>query len=364
METRKSLAIDWSNSKSKTWFYTLCILTIGLILIYMIVYINTNQGFKRYIFTNVSQNENNFTSLSPGLMIKIFSSTAAVTTSSKPALKKKSKKYLYICVGLSGRLGNQMFEIASALGIAKHKNMSAYIKNNIKYLRDIFHIHGFEEKKISCKNFRTVYEQKASSFDPKLFNISRNNVTVSGYLQSYKYFEHIYDNILSQFSFKEKVKGKAERILKNIYENHKNKTNITQNMIKVGIHVRRGDMVNNNHGYQVASKEYFIKAKKWFQSRYKNVIFVVCSNDIAWCENNISDNNTYFIKGNSPGEDMAILSYCDHLISSVGSYSWWSGFLSKGNVTYYFPPAKNNSPLRTQYSKDYMDYFLPKWIRI
>ncbi|XP_036358881.1 galactoside alpha-(1,2)-fucosyltransferase 2 isoform X2 [Octopus sinensis] len=305
------------------------------------------------------------TSKTPSSSLKAILSKTPSTRLTNTSLEKWRGRLKYLCVSLIGRLGNQMFIFASGLGIANINNMSMVVQEGIEHLQSVFDIHNTEKNKKLCKNAKAKYHRKASAFDPRLFNISNiDTVHVGHYLQSYKYFEHIYDEIRSQFTFKKEIKDKADKILKNIVEKHRKVNNASLNWTLVGIHVRRGDMVNHNYGYTVATKEYFVKAKQWFQSHYTNVIFVVASNGLQWCKDNISDNSTYFINGNSAGEDMAILSSCEHLISSVGSYSWWSGFLCRGNVTYYFPPARENSGLRKAYSADYMDYFQPKWIRL
>ena len=33
-------------------------------------------------------------------------------------------------------------------------------------------------------------------------------------------------------------------------------------------------------------------------------------------------------RGNTPCVDLAILSVCDHVIQSVGTFSWWAAYLS------------------------------------
>jgi hypothetical protein len=43
----------------------------------------------------------------------------------------------------------------------------------------------------------------------------------------------------------------------------------------IGVHVRRGDYVNHPAGYKVATKQYLEKAVLWYQSRYKNIYFIV-----------------------------------------------------------------------------------------
>ena len=59
---------------------------------------------------------------------------------------------------------------------------------------------------------------------------------------------------------------------------------------------------------------------------------------------------------------LAVLGKCNHVIMSVGTFGFWAGYLSGGDVIYYTPPYKKGSPLDIQFSGD--DFFLPKWIGI
>ena len=69
-----------------------------------------------------------------------------------------------------------------------------------------------------------------------------------------------------------------------------------------------------------------------------------------------------FISTPKPEIAMAVLTLCDHVIATVGSFGWWIGWLTGGEVTYFKWPAKEGTELRKQYSKDYSDYFYPGWI--
>ena len=45
----------------------------------------------------------------------------------------------------------------------------------------------------------------------------------------------------------------------------------------------------------------------------------------------------------SPAEDMALFSNYDHLITSIGTFSWWAGFYNRGTVIYYKDWVAENS---------------------
>ena len=60
-----------------------------------------------------------------------------------------------------------------------------------------------------------------------------------------------------------------------------------------------------------------------------------------------------YLEGNIPAVDLAVLCSCDHMLSAVGTFSWWSAWLTGGNVTYYKWPTKEGTPIRQHFSKNY-----------
>ena len=278
---------------------------------------------------------------------------------------KKSRKL--ICINYIGGLGNIMFLYASAYGLSRMKNMDLVINNNNDLLK-VFRL-GSNNLRIVpnytlCKGFINYGETQNCALNKQLLNIKNSHsFWIIGYLQSYKYFEAFFDDLRSQFTFKTHIQKKANKILLNITTVYLQSKGSKQSKITlIGVHIRRGDMVDNKYGYTVGTVEYFRQAMNWFRSKYQKAVFVVCSNEIIWGKQNLVGRDIYFVEQEPREVDLAVLASCDHLISSVGSFSWWASWLCKGTVTYFFPPAKNGSDLRRQYSKDYSDYFLPKWI--
>ena len=131
-------------------------------------------------------------------------------------------------------------------------------------------------------------------------------------------------------------------------------------MSLIDVHVRCGDYVNHPQGYNVATKEYLHRAVNWFQTRYSSIHVIAASNGIQWTKPNLPTNIIVsYLEGNTPVVDMAVLSSCDHMISTVGTFSWC---LTGGNVTYYKWPTKEGTPICQQFSKDYKDFFYPHWV--
>ncbi|KAJ8319128.1 hypothetical protein KUTeg_004219, partial [Tegillarca granosa] len=180
------------------------------------------------------------------------------------------------------------------------------------------------------------------------------------YLQSWKYFENVTDDLRQQFTFKPDIKKRSELIINKMLS--KRKVTSRADVILVGVHIRRGDFVNNKYGYEVATKEYLQRAVKYFTDRFINVLFIVCTNDLRWTKENMPPVAVEYTENNSAEVDMCILSMCNNTILSVGTFGWWAAWLNKGTTIFFKWPAKEGSPLRKDFSKNYTDYFPPKWI--
>ena len=156
------------------------------------------------------------------------------------------------------------------------------------------------------------------------------------------------------------LKAKADLIvsgLRDLYKKH----------YVVGIHVRRGDFLKPSlakFGYAVATSDFFTHATKWFINKYgaDNLLFLVTSDDIPWCKNNINFQGAehLFSLTSEPKEDFARLISCDHHIVSVGSFGWWSAWLGNGDVVYYkdFPTPNSNHAK----NHDHFDYYPQNWV--
>ncbi|KAK3103586.1 hypothetical protein FSP39_020359 [Pinctada imbricata] len=283
-----------------------------------------------------------------------------VPTTPKPV----SKRY-YVCANRVGGLGNNLFQFATSFGVAFSKDMTAVTPQR-GAINAVFNLTKNRWLEIApdnslCRGSKGRGEKQASGFDPNLINFKADSsYTLTLYLQSWRYFNDSIPELRKQLIFRSNVQNRANAIFDNILK--KLGKSKRSDVIFIAIHIRRGDMVNNGFGYQVATGDYIKRAVKYF-SNITNRIFVVCSNDLNWGRNNIpGDEKVEYVTGNPREVDFAILASCDHIITTVGSFSWWAGFLNKGTVLYFKWPAKEGSRLRHAYSKDYSDYFLPHWI--
>ena len=270
-----------------------------------------------------------------------------------------TKTYSVYASGKGGRIGNQMFEYASAYGIARMTNRSAVThKTKFNTLWTLF-TNLSVPRSGPLPNMKTMKPGAYAAYNRKFEKLPESNVKLHGYFQSWKYFQKYERDLRAQFTFKEAIRSKASEYLVHIAQTYKNNLS-DKNITFVGVHVRRGDMVDLPR-YRVASKSYIVKAMDAFRRNFTRVHFVVCSNGIPWCKKNLGkQKNVSFSESRSPYVDFAILSLCNHTLATVGTYSWWAGWMAGGVTTYYTRFADPSTHLFRNLK--FEDFFLPKWI--
>ena len=246
-------------------------------------------------------------------------------------------KGTYIGVNLSGGLGNHLFQLASTIGIAKHnKATPCYTASN--KAEDLVDI---DIQRCPAIDFATQTENGYAIYTPFGIKISTK---VGSYLQSFKY-------TTEQFKVNDAMNLFAKTYLKPL-----NKA-----VTRVGIHVRRGDHISLGY-LRFPPDQYFKNAMQYFRAKYGDIQFVVSSNDVEWCKKQSFFDEAHIITENhSSIQDMAILSNCDHVIVSIGTFGWWSATMSKGDVVYYV----NEFDMEHKTNKDNVnpdDYFPTEWI--
>ncbi|KAK3785293.1 hypothetical protein RRG08_027181 [Elysia crispata] len=270
----------------------------------------------------------------------------------------------YLLVTPRGRLGNQMFQLASSLGIASQHGMAVCLSPKVPFL-DYFKLRGAEKIKwTKTITWLRVSERSWASFDPCLLRVPHDNIHLSEYLQSYRYFHHIWETVRQHFTFNDTILSEAREILDSVW--HKESYPRGETAV-VGVHVRRNDMLfkhNKAWGHVVATRAYFFKAMRWMIGSMPNktVLFLVVSDDIAWCERFLSGSYVRVAPPASASVHLALLASCDHVIMSTGTFGWWGAWMAGGKVVYYKNYPAENSPLAKGFNRT--DFFLPSWVAL
>ncbi|XP_039366009.1 galactoside alpha-(1,2)-fucosyltransferase 2-like isoform X1 [Mauremys reevesii] len=263
-----------------------------------------------------------------------------------------------------GRLGNQMGEYATLYALAKMNGRQAYILPEMhQQLAPLFRItlpvlSRFGAWSILWRNYG-LHDWMSEDYR----HIKGKYVWLTGTPCSWTFYHHLRQEILQEFSFHDHVKEEANRYLAGLRGQRRNVT-------YVGVHVRRGDYVRvmpQKWKGVVADKAYLEKAMGYFRAKYQEPVFVVTSNGMEWCQENIdaSRGDVYFSgdgKESSPGRDFALLAHCNHTIMTIGTFGIWAGYLAGGETIYLANYTLPDSPFLEIFKS--WAAFLPEWIGI
>ena len=239
-----------------------------------------------------------------------------------------------------GRLGNQMFQIASIIGLAHKHNYKPYIPD-WKYSK--YFDYKFNFLKDNKIDFITVKEKYYKYHD---WQLNKPKINIEGWLQSEKYFHNA--NTIFKFN-------------KPLLDSLKVKYNYFFNKKTVLIGVRRGDFVNHPYYHQVGFQYYLKALYKFFPNwEERNIIFT--SDDIKYCKKHFSFlKNTFFMECISDIEQMALGTLCDDFIISNSTFAWWTAWIGEKENSKVIVPNKN---FRREFAKknNDKDFFPDRWI--
>lgn len=99
---------------------------------------------------------------------------------------------------------------------------------------------------------------------------------------------------------------------------------------RISIHVRRGDYLSLPHRFPFVGERYLKLAVAKFSV---SSLFVVCSDDLAWCKwffsgKRFPGRRFYFVEGGTALADLFTATYCRHNICSNSTFGWWGSWLN------------------------------------
>ena len=267
-----------------------------------------------------------------------------------------------IVTRLDGGLGNQMFQYAFGLYLAKkHQTQLALDLSCYQtgpqhgYMLDRFRISAeplnLESSRRIPKRYRTVasnwlpdwlrpnvlrrVKERPFGFDEKYLNASDNTYLV-GYWQSERFFEGLRNTLLNQFTVVAGLSDSSQRLIDRM-----------QSAPSIALHIRRGDYVNNTATariYEQLSLEYYQASFHSFAARHDRVQAFVFSNDLPWCHEHLRlSSPTHFVDHtcqHSAHEDLIMMSHAACNVIANSTFSWWAAYLNNRDDRTTFAPAR------------------------
>jgi Glycosyl transferase family 11 len=296
-------------------------------------------------------------------------------------------------VKIDGGIGNQLFQIASAYGMAKRAGMemaviaydchSTHIQNPYDYFQTILkHVpHNYHNRLVfpqthtvsdlrsfqiggnlpPCQTFQEP-EKACWSYIPTIVEATGARdrpVLLKGYFQNLSYFREYQDDIRAMFLHQDMLDDLTKKY-----------TNLDKSYF---LHIRRGDYVNN-HRYWIDADKYYRAAMDHILAKDPDAHFYIFSNDIGYCkqyhvlgqratrngclqqlttESTFGThgslglcNNKTFVENLGEIESLYLMTLCQRGgICANSTYSWWGAYLNNNpEKTVVFPRRWFNLP--------------------
>jgi len=246
-----------------------------------------------------------------------------------------------------GRLGNFLFEAASAISYGLDHGLEVHIPSETRDPK----WHPVYLPHLRNPNFRpdlsaVVVEEKTFRWHEREFKEEwrEKNIFLRGYWQNEKYFDCYRQKVLDSFRYPwARVAG------------------------LVSVHVRRGDYLYVKRGSMLKHPPV---SPEWYREqmdKFPNSDFLFFSDDLVWCKNEFGkDRGCHFLSSfkvsgsedlTSEEKDLVNMSSCEHHICSASTFSWWAAWLDRGENQRIIFPTQWITP---GWSKDDFSDVVPK----
>ncbi|HEY4789021.1 MAG TPA: alpha-1,2-fucosyltransferase [Bacteroidales bacterium] len=218
-------------------------------------------------------------------------------------------------LGNAGRLGNQLFQIAFITAFAERHRIE-YKLPYWDYAPFFDFNFNFSDTIDNMKFDLIIKERPGLGYQEKHFvqylpQMKASNVNIiSGFFQSYKYFEK--QHVLYVFKPKKKIKLNIKKCM--------------------AISIRRGDFVRSKLYNNIEAQTYRFLLKSF--KGYKVFVF---SDDYNYCKNEFIGNQYEFLEGLNAIEQLLMMRLFDCFILSNSTFSYWGPMLNPDPKVVLFP---------------------------
>lgn len=216
---------------------------------------------------------------------------------------------------IQGGLGNQLFQIAAGLALAKELDVEFALHDGQHHLpAQGNRIETYRDNILKNIKFKDLSSLDLTAFywdSPQYAQLAKtDNQVLVGYFQSEKYFSQYSDYIKSLFFIP--------------------KVDVPEGT--VAIHIRRGDYLNNPNIHPSMDADYYYKALELIGDY--STIYIFTDSDLP---PGLHLNNATIVPKASDYEHLTLMASCDHNIIANSTFSWWAAYLNKNNNTVVAP---------------------------
>lgn len=257
-----------------------------------------------------------------------------------------------VCVRILGGLGNQMFQYAAGMSLARQLGskirldlsafggyelrayaLSAFGVNarEVNGERPMFEsLHDRLNRRMGGRLGQVKYHRLKVVTEPHFhfwedFYRLSGNCYLDGYWQSPLYFRHIDVALRQTFALDRFSDSRSKEI----------ESAIRRETQPVAVHIRRGDYVANPefrrvHG--ICERSYYDHARSILEKLVGPSRFFIFSDDEMAARQEFAHwTNATFVSGNTQEQDMMLIAACSHAIIANSSFSWWAAWLNSSD---------------------------------
>ena len=304
------------------------------------------------------------------------------------------------------RIGNQLFNFAAMLHVAKltGRQVAMPRRTSFWYLDQIFHIPiaRFDDVERDLCPCHEVREERGLTYENSMMTLkspmsmdllSNKSLLVCGLTQSWRYTVGIEDELKRHLRPHAYLVDAAGSFFDETVPDGWPKDRISARFLRVGIHVRAGDVLTTHlfiAGFTVPRRQYYRRAMQYVienatdgsigasgltGQHLRRFQFIVVSDNIEWCRGTLQlssivesfrsptvEVDLVYSANRSAAVDFVILTRCDFIVMTTGSFGWWAAWLANKTTVYYSDWPRPGSWLSTIFSRE--DYFPHHWIPI
>lgn len=273
-----------------------------------------------------------------------------------------------------GGLASQIQQYMSLFAVAKENGKEIIFSEKMKTNGVGFQFSKILDIPISFESdsffeeFTPIQPDGSVVVDPFLFDLDPDkNYIIDGRFDLFHYWYPKYADVALNWKWNSVYLERANSRLIDLKKSGKE---------LVSVHVRRGDyLLPHHHHFCILGLDYYNEAINQFMGEIEKYHFVVFSNEIEWCKENLIEGDmvTFIQPGaedygwSAPSEtgieDLILMSLCDHNIIGNSSYSWWAAFKNQNKDKRVVCP-KNYLKNYSSFKHINGNYYPQEWIAI
>jgi galactoside 2-L-fucosyltransferase 1/2 len=308
----------------------------------------------------------------------------------EPDSVNKSGRYVSACQWIfdGRRTGNQLSNFAAMLHVARLTGRRVAMPRQVPggwidrwFQVSITRVDDIEKELCPCTIINEARElsfEKSMPALPNRTDLRGKSLLTCGNFQSWKYTF----GVEAQLRRHLRPHASISTAVKSFFDSLRPRRWLRNHTyVKVGIHVRAGDTKRLfGFGFTIPKQPYFTQAMinvtydTPLDGDKRRIQFFVTSDSIQWVKETLNltsigsrlnssttDVEVTYSIDHSQGFDLIMLTMCDVVIMTTGTYGWWGAWLSNAKkVIYYYNWPRPSSRLEELFARE--DYYPPYWI--